>query len=160
MAARGTSVYWDQKKLNALKKLAEKGMKGGAKIDWIFASSKLSRERDLLGDKTDHQLSKSYSRFKHVFDGKCYRCGKKRDDLQVLTCKKCRNEAAKYHKKSKRYFVRKDECERNMDEIKDHLLKKSKPELVDFMTKNINSFTVKQKLELLDKYVASIAQKN
>ncbi len=155
MAAKGTSVYWDKKRLNALKKLAEKGKKGGRKIDWEFASSQLSKDRNILKEKTDHQLSKAYSRFKHVFDGNCYRCGKKREDLQVLTCKKCRKEAAKYHKKSKRYIIRKNECVKNIDDIREFLSMKSKTELVDFMTNNINSFTVKQKLDLLDDYIES-----
>ena len=153
MPARGTAVYWNKKRLNCLKKLAEKGANNGSKIDWVSASSKLPKDREVLMQKSDHQLSKAYSRYKHVLEGKCYRCGKKRDDLEVLTCKKCRKEAAKYHMKSKRYFVRKEECEKNNAEIKQYLLQKSKKELADYISRNINSFSVDQKIKLLDKFI-------
>lgn len=153
MAARGEIVYWDSKKLNALKKLAEKGDRGGATIDWASAASKLPKERNILKDKTDMQLSKAYSRYKHVMEGKCYRCGKKRDDPEVLTCKKCRKESAQYHKRSKRYLVSKEVCDKNIRKIKEHISKKSKTELVNFMTKYINSFTVEQKLELFGELI-------
>ena len=154
MAARGEIVFWDSKKLNAMKKLAEKGDNGSLKIDWAFASSKLPAERKLLKMKSDFQLSKAYSRYKHVIDGGCYRCGKKRDDLGILTCKNCRKEAAKYHTGTKKYFVRNEQCIKNQKSIKQFLATKSKGELVDFISKNINSITVKEKLELLDEYIS------
>lgn len=154
MAARGEIVFWDSKKLNALRKLAEKGDKGGSKIDWAFASLKLPAERKILKTKSDFQLSKAYSRYKFVMDGGCYRCGKKRDDPEVLTCKACRKEAALYHTKTKRYFVRNEQCIKNQKSIKQFLATKSKGELVDFLTKNINSITVKEKLRLLDEYIS------
>ncbi len=159
MPARGTSVYWNKKRLNALKRLAGKGSNNGAKIDWVSASINLPKDRELLKHKTDHQLSKAFSRYKHVLEGNCYRCGKKRDDLEVLTCKKCRKEATKYHMQSKRYFVRKEECQKNNKSIKKYLKIKTKAELVEFITQNINSFTVDQKIELLDDFINEHARR-
>ena len=48
---------------------------------------------------------------------------------------------------------RKEECINNKAEIRSFVDKRTKKELVEFITDNINSFTVAQKIILLDDYI-------
>ncbi|MDY6967344.1 MAG: hypothetical protein SVR08_01635 [Spirochaetota bacterium] len=152
MAVKGKPVYWTPKRLKALQRLAEVGDTGNATINWEFASNKRPKDREILKERENYQLSKTWGRYKRVLNGICYKCDRKRD-TEALLCNKCRKEITKYHKRSKRFFVRKEECINNKAEIRSFVDKRTKKELVEFITDNINSFTVAQKIILLDDYI-------
>ncbi len=72
------------------------------KLNWEYASQKLPAQRKILKDKENNQLSKAYSTYRKVENGKCSAagCNNKRDTA-ALNCKKCREKMKKYANETK-----------------------------------------------------------
>jgi len=140
MPARGHPVYWTEKRLAALNKLArvaeQKPVKG--KLDWDRASEKMPALRKILKERTNVQLSKAYSRYKRTQEGWCFTmgCNNKRDTV-ALNCKSCRNRMKKYSNDYRTRWNYTFFLKKHRKLVMEQIEKKSKKDLADFLVNNI-----------------------
>ncbi len=152
MAKKGQSIYWTEKRISALMKLAkiaEQNLARG-KLNWEYASVKNPAQRNILKERSNAQLSKAYSRYSRVAEGKCYTSGcKNKRDTIALNCKACRARMKNYAKKYKSKWDYSDFLENYRDQAIEHIKKNTKEGLVSFILEEMNNMTIEARKAVL-----------
>lgn len=153
--------YWNKERELALLKLGKAATTNNGHKDWEQASELYPKERKLLKEKTNSQLSKTYLRVLKSHDGICMRarCNKPAADggRYCSFHRKTQSENARRFPKRTPYSI--IEIETHKIEVRSLLKTCPKDVLVDFILSQIHRTTIQDRKKLLEPRYSNILKR-